>query len=212
MPPLILRTALPWAPTSYIWIYPPTFPARMLAGAFRYNAASPVPTPTTMPTCRSICQRGWRNTYSTNCPRKLPLKTTFRLLFNDTKRRKSVDTNRFAVAVGSSRWCRRRTGWISLDRPASEKWTSSFFVTRHCATRPAPANEHRQNGNLYRRMPFGAAQRESLGATVSDSWCPVTAAFLAQNGLAAAAPRCFPTEPTFGTRATTVCGGLVRSK
>ena len=28
-----------------IWIYPPKFPTRMLAGAFRYNAASPVPTP-----------------------------------------------------------------------------------------------------------------------------------------------------------------------
>ena len=25
-------------------------------------------------------------------------------------------------------------------------------------------------------------------------------------------PRCFPTEPTFGTRATTVCGGLGRSE
>ena len=34
-----------------------------------------------------------------------------------------------------------------------------------------------------------------LGATASDSWRPVTAPFLAQNGLAATAPRCLPTEP-----------------
>ena len=49
----------PLSTLSYcIWIYPPTCPALMLAGAFRYNAASPVPTPTTMATCRSACQRG----------------------------------------------------------------------------------------------------------------------------------------------------------
>ena len=50
-----------------------------------------------------------------------------------------------------------------------------------------------------------------LGTTASDSWRTDTAAFLAQNGLAATALRCFPTKPTFGTRATTVCGGLGRS-
>ena len=40
------------------WDLPPTCPERMLTGAFRYNAASTVPTPTTMATCRSICKRG----------------------------------------------------------------------------------------------------------------------------------------------------------
>ena len=39
-------------------IYSPTCPARMLGGAFRGSAASPVPTPTAKVTCRSICQRG----------------------------------------------------------------------------------------------------------------------------------------------------------
>ena len=33
----------------YIWIKHPICPVRMLAGAFRYNAANPVPTSTTMP-------------------------------------------------------------------------------------------------------------------------------------------------------------------
>ena len=32
-------------------------PAPILAGAYRFNAASPVPPPTTVATCRSICQR-----------------------------------------------------------------------------------------------------------------------------------------------------------
>ena len=56
--PLTPRTAPLWAPSVYIGIYPPACPARMLAGAVRYHAASPVPTLTVMPTCRSICQRG----------------------------------------------------------------------------------------------------------------------------------------------------------
>ena len=43
--------------SSCIWIYPPTCPARMIGGAFRCNAVSPVSTPTTMATCRNICQR-----------------------------------------------------------------------------------------------------------------------------------------------------------
>ena len=47
-----------------------------------------------------------------------------------------------------------------------------------------------------------------LGTTVSDFWRTDTAAFLAQNGLAATAPRFFSTELTLITRATTVCGGL----
>ena len=50
-----------------------------------------------------------------------------------------------------------------------------------------------------------------LGTTARDSWRTDTAVFLAQNGLAATALRCSPTEPTFGTTAITVCGGLGRS-
>ena len=57
VPPLTPRTALLSALSSYVWIYPSTCPARMLAGAFRYNDASPVPTSTTMTTCRSIRER-----------------------------------------------------------------------------------------------------------------------------------------------------------
>ena len=69
--PLTPRTAPPWA-LSYIWPYPPTCPARMLAGAFRYSVASPVPIPTTIATCRSICPRSRRNMCSTIYPRNPP--------------------------------------------------------------------------------------------------------------------------------------------
>ena len=69
-------------------------------------------------------------------------------------------------------------------------------------------NQHRQTNRLYRRMQIGATQRELLGVAASDSWRSATAAFLTQNGLAATTPRCFSTEPTLGTRATTVCGGF----
>ena len=62
-------------------------------------------------------------------------------------------------------------------------------------------------------MRIGAAQRELSRRNGYDSvsWSPAAAAFRAQIGFAAIAPRCFPTEPTFGTRATTVCGGVGRS-
>ena len=57
VPPLIPRTTLPWELGSYIWTYPPTCPALMLAGAFRYNLANPSPTTTTMAACRNIYKR-----------------------------------------------------------------------------------------------------------------------------------------------------------
>ena len=43
------------------------------------------------------------NNFSKKSPLTTSLKTTFRLLFNDSKWRRSPDTNRFAVEVGSSR-------------------------------------------------------------------------------------------------------------
>ena len=157
------------------------------------------------------------NNFSKNPPRATSLKTTFRLLF---KTRRGEDHR---TPIGSrSRWGHLghfrdvRTGQVSLDRPGSGKWTPSFSATRCRAPGPAlrisaAPNQHRQTNRLYRRMRIGAAQRELLGVTASDSWRPATAAFLALNGLAATAQRCFPLEPSFGTRATTVCGGLGRS-
>ena len=52
--PLLTSWTAPFsALSSYIWVYTPTCPVWMLAGAFRYNAANPVPTRTTAATCRS---------------------------------------------------------------------------------------------------------------------------------------------------------------
>ena len=134
----------------------------------------------------------------------------FQLLFNDSNWRRSPDTNRFAVE-----WSHRGDVRDVLD---GSLWTvlgagMDLQVFHHQILRywTGTPNQHRQTNRLYRRMRIGAAQGDFLRATTSDSWSPVTAAFLAQNGLAAAALRCFPTTPTFGTRATTVCGGLRRS-
>ena len=78
-------------------------PTLTLAGAHRFNAASTVSTPTTVATCRSIRQRGWRNMCSTTSPRKSPRttlpRTTFRPLFNDSNRKKLPDTS-WSVASG----------------------------------------------------------------------------------------------------------------
>ena len=107
--PLTPRTAPVLALSSYIWICPPTCPAQMLAGACGT-------------TLQALCQppRPWRHAevfasgVDAICaqqilqvippvPRTTLLKITFRLLFNDSKWRRSPDTHRFAVEVGSSR-------------------------------------------------------------------------------------------------------------
>ena len=44
----------------------------MLAGAYQFNASSPVPTSTTVATCRSICQRGRRKYVLNNFSKKSP--------------------------------------------------------------------------------------------------------------------------------------------
>ena len=104
-----------------------------------------------------------------------------------------------------------RTGRASLDRSGNGKWTSSFFAKRCGATGQALRISTAKPTACTAGCELVLHNESFLGATVSDSWRPVTAAFLAQNGLASTAPRCFPTEPVFGTRATTVCCGLERS-
>ena len=75
------------------------------------------------------------STTSPRNPRRITSpRSTFRLLCEDSKWRRSPGTNRFAVEVRSSRCCTRRTGRVSLDRPGSEKWTTSSFATKYCAT------------------------------------------------------------------------------
>ena len=71
-------------------------------------------------------------------------------------------------------------------------------------------NQHRQTNRLYRRMRIGAAQRELFRSNgecflVSGHGCVPYAEGSADT---CSGPRGFPTEPTFGTRVTTVCGDL----
>ena len=164
------------------WIYPPTCPVRMLAGASQYNASSPVPTPTTMPTSRSIFQRSGSNMRSTidprNPPRTMSLKKMFRFLFNNSMWRRSPDTNRFAVEVGT-----RRAGPASLDRPGSEKWTSSFLAERYCATRPALRISTTKLTACTAGCELVLHNTNFLRVSASDFWRPVAVASVAKKWL-----------------------------
>ena len=101
------------------------------------------------------------------------------------------------------------THWTGLSGPSWErKMDLQLFrheIFRYWAGTP---NQHRQTNRLYRRMRIGAAQRE-LSRSSDERF--LATAFVVQNGLADTASRCFPTEPTFGTKSTTVYGGLGRS-
>ena len=61
----------------------------MLVGAFRYNAASPVPTPATTSGMPNYFSAGLTqydlNNFSKNPPHTTSFKTTFRFLFKDSK-------------------------------------------------------------------------------------------------------------------------------
>ena len=102
------------------------------------------------------------------------------------------------------------TGRVSLDRPGSGKRTSSFFATKYCATGRALLTSTTKPAACTAGCELVLHNGNFLGTSASDYWLVDTAAFLVQNGFAATALRCFPTEPTFGIRTTTVCGGLGR--
>ena len=71
--PMTPRTGPLSALSSYIWIYPPmTFPARMLAGGNRYNAGSPVLTPTTMGDMPKYLPAGFTQYEPNNFSKKFP--------------------------------------------------------------------------------------------------------------------------------------------
>ena len=133
-PPLISRTAPPSTPSSCIWIYPPTCPARMLAGTFRCNAASPVPTPTTMATCRSVCQRSKRNKCSTTSPINPP-RTTLDDVSTPIQRvevekitgHQSVRGRGGVIAV------MYETHWTGLSGPSWEREMHTLVVPHLCS-------------------------------------------------------------------------------
>ena len=104
------------------------------------------------------------------------------------------------------------THWTGLYRPSWEREMDLQLyrheILRYWASAP---NRHRQTNRRYRRMRIGVAQREFSRRNDERFLAPGYGSFRTQNGLAATAPRCFPTETTFGTRPTTACGGLGRS-
>ena len=104
------------------------------------------------------------------------------------------------------------THWTGLSRPSRER-EMDLQLFRHELLQcwAGTPNQHRQTNRLYRRMRIGAAQRELSRSNGERFLAADYGCVLAQNGLAAAAPRCFPMEPPPSTRATTVRGGLGRS-
>ena len=98
-------------------------------------------------------------------------------LFKDSKWRRSPDPNRFAVEVGPSWCCTRRTGRVSLDRPGSGKWTSSSSATSYCNAGPALRISTAKLTACTAGCELVLHNGNFLGATASDSWRPITAAF-----------------------------------
>ena len=131
----------------------------MLAGAFRRNAASPVPTPTTKAKCRSICQGDWRNTCSKTSPRIAPVPRHSTRRFDPSSTTRSGEDNQ--TPIGSrSRWGQRGDVRDALD---GSLWTAlgagngpPSFLSRGIAL----LSGHRQTNRLYRRMRIGAAQQK----------------------------------------------------
>ena len=139
---LLPRTAPLPALRSYISIYPPTCPARMLACAFGCNTAGPVPTPTTVATCRSSGQRA--TTFSKKSPPyhgtqddvSIPLQ---RLEVDKITGHQSVRGRGGVIAV------MHETDWTELSRPSWERemdlQLSRHEILRYLAGTP---NQHRQ--------------------------------------------------------------------
>lgn len=105
----------------------------------------------------------------------------------------------------------RRIGWDSPNHPGSEKWTSSSPDPTFCVIGP----ELRTSTVKPTAFTAGCALAQHSvsfpGIAATVFWRLVTLASHERNGSAATATRCFPREPTFGTRATTGCGGLGKS-
>ena len=125
-PPRIPRTDPLLELSSGVWMFVPVlFPALILAGACRSNAANLVPTATTVSSCQSMCQWALRNTCSTYSPRNAPpVPRHPRRRFDSSSTIRSGKYQR--TPIGSrSRWyplVMYDTHWTdSPDRPGNEK-------------------------------------------------------------------------------------------
>ena len=200
VPPMTARTAPLWALSSYTWIYPPTCPARMLAGAFRYNAASPVPTLTTMATCRSVAS-GVDPICADNFSMKSPP-------YHVTQDDVSTPLRRFEVKkIIRHQSVRGRGGviavmyethWTGLSGPSWEREMDlQFFrheILRYWVCTP---NQHRQTNHLCRRIRIGAAQRELSRSNGERSLAPSYGCVLRAEWLSRYSTTVLPNEAHF---------------
>ena len=104
LPQLTPRTVPFSAISSCIWMCLPTCPARMPTGAFRFNAASPVPTLTTVATYHSICRRSCGIRVEQLRHETFPVLRNSRRRFDSSSPTRSGEDHR--TPIGSTlRWC-----------------------------------------------------------------------------------------------------------
>ena len=148
----------------------------MLAGAFRYKAVNPVPTPPTVATCRifaSVVDTILRVCSTTSPRTPPPVPRHSRRRFGSSSKTRSGEDHR--TPIGSrSRWDHGgdvRAHWTAFCRPSWERemdlQLSHHEILRYWAGTP---NQHHQANRLYRsarRMAsppqrHGASQRSPL--------------------------------------------------
>ena len=109
----------------------------------------------------------------------------------------------------SSRCYTRRIGWDSPNHPGSGKWTSTSPAPTCCVIGLALLTS-----NLTAFTVGCGLVRQSVsspGTTGNVFEHRVALVSHARSDSAATTIRCFPREPTFGSRATMGCGGLEKS-
>ena len=130
---------------------------------------------------------------------------------NDYKWSRSPATSRSGGEVESSLCYTRSIEWDSLHHPGSGKLTSNSLAPTCCVIGPALRTSTAKPTTCTAGCALMRHSASFPGTTVNVVWRRATLASRARSGFAAAATRCSPREPTFGTRVTIGCGGLKKS-
>ena len=105
-----------------------------------------------------------------------------------------------------------KTHWVGLSEPSWERemglQLSRTHSLRYWASIPG---QHRQTNRLSAGFALARYSVSFPGTTGNVFWRQTTLASHSRSGFTATATRCFPREPTFGTKATMGCGGLDKS-
>ena len=174
-----------------------------------------MPTPTTVATCPRNYQRGY-------AVRAQQLLQEISLVPRHPGRRLDLSSptprsgRYYRTPIGSrSRWRHRGDVRDALDRATPSilgtRSGPSAFSPRNFALRGRHPEPAPPTIRLYRRMRIGAAQRELSWSNGERFLHSAMAAYRTPTVFNATAIPWFPTGPTVGARATTVCGGHGKS-